>query len=417
MKLPAFSILLSVAPSFSATTVVATESVKNVRGSLDEDAMKFKHARVVPDVLSKEAIETIQRNGRLGNGENDGVNRRFGEEVEDEQIPVVAGSLVSFKGNTLSHGTNGAEVRLLSPVNTQDLVSVDNIVVPREQRLLGATTNQGNKDLSPISRKLPAGPNSNACNGICTAKEAAGCEDCADPVPQSKGCDRLCGAVEFFECECGASPTDPTPNPTSQPTKKPTLMPTLKPTLKPTLVPTQSPSASPTDAPVVPPRIVFATSEVYSAGAIGSIAGADSKCQFLAGIVGRSGTFKAWLSDSTGSPAQDFVKSDVPYFNTNGDKVADDWQDLITDNGFGWLDNAIAFDEKGDSTSGFVWTGTNEYGMPDGGISSTFCDNWSSDTSGNAIIGYSGSTSTDSQWTSYTIANCDLMFSLYCFEQ
>ena len=211
MKLPAFSILLSVAPSFSATTVVATESVKNVRGSLDEDATKFKHARVVPDVLSKEAIETIQRNGRLGNGENDGVNRRFGEalvqaedlrsifhaigddrtvslpmvrlrtalvtgdtvahtdgkyntqpekqvlimfmstvegayfEVEDEQIPVIAGSLVSFKGNT-SYRTivpDGAEVRLLGPISVQDLVSVDDIA-----SLLGATTtNQDNRAL------------------------------------------------------------------------------------------------------------------------------------------------------------------------------------------------------------------------------------------------------------------------------
>ena len=62
-----------------------------------------------------------------------------------------------------------------------------------------ATTNQGEKD-----RKLPEGPNSNACDGICNAKEAAGCDGCAGPVPQSKGCDRLCDAVEFFGCGCGA---------------------------------------------------------------------------------------------------------------------------------------------------------------------------------------------------------------------
>eukprot|EP01083_Nonionella_stella_P101503 287797_1 len=41
-------------------------------------------------------------------------------------------------------------------------------------------------------------------------------------------------------------------------------------------------------------RIVFVTSETYSGGTIGGIAGAHSKCQALANAAGLSGTFKAW---------------------------------------------------------------------------------------------------------------------------
>ena len=74
----------------------------------------------------------------------------------------------------------------------------------------------------------------------------------------------------------------------------------------------------------VPQRIVFVTSETYSGGAIGGIAGAHSKCQTLAIEAGLNGKFKPWLSSSTYWPAKNFVQSDVPYVNTKNGKVADD---------------------------------------------------------------------------------------------
>ena len=168
--------------------------------------------------------------------------------------------------------------------------------------------------------------------------------------------------------------------------------------------------------PVATKRIVFVTSEVYSAGAIGGLAGAYFKCQTLANRAGLNGKFKAWLSDRTGSPAQDFVKSDLPYVTTTGVKVANDWQDLITGDGSGYLDNAIAFDEKGDSTSGYVWTGTNVTGMPDSN-EGNFCDNWmTSATSGGKAIAGSFSF-TKKLWTSSGFAPCYFLLPLYCFEQ
>ena len=159
-------------------------------------------------------------------------------------------------------------------------------------------------------------------------------------------------------------------------------------------------------------RIVFVTSDSYTGGAIGGIASAHLKCQDLATGAGVSGTFKAWLSSSTYSPDQDFDKFDGPYVTTNGTIVADNWEDLITDGGSGvFLDNAIAFDENGLSTTEYVWTGTFANGMP---ISGNFCDNWTS-TSGIAKFGFSSST--DQSWTSYFGSACASAYRLYCFEQ
>eukprot|EP01083_Nonionella_stella_P078539 215007_1 len=125
-------------------------------------------------------------------------------------------------------------------------------------------------------------------------------------------------------------------------------------------------------------RIVFVTS-VYYTGSLGGIAGAHSKCQDLAGKAELNGTFFPWLSSSTYWPAKDFDKSGGPFVNTKSYKVADDWQDLITDDGSGYLDNSIAFDEKGGSTSGLVWTGTSATGMPES-AGGDFCDNWTSNS-------------------------------------
>ena len=166
------------------------------------------------------------------------------------------------------------------------------------------------------------------------------------------------------------------------------------------------------EAIVTPPlRIVFVTSVGYRGGQIGGIAGADLKCQDLAIDAGRSGTFKAWLSNSTGySPAQDFVQSGGPYVTTTGIQVAENWQDLTDSN----LDNPITFDENGGSTTAsFVWTGTDETGMPESD-GDNFCDDWTS-TSGSALVGLS--TATSGEWTSSGVIGCGNAYRLYCFEQ
>jgi cysteine-rich repeat protein len=74
-------------------------------------------------------------------------------------------------------------------------------------------------------------------------------------------------------------------------------------------------------------RRVFVTSAVFT-GDLGGRAGADAKCQAAAESASAPGTFRAWLSTNNGSPADDFVKSAVPYVRLDDVQVAADWQDL-----------------------------------------------------------------------------------------
>ena len=91
-------------------------------------------------------------------------------------------------------------------------------------------------------------------------------------------------------------------------------------------------------------RTVFITSATYN-GALGGVIGGDTRCQALADAAELSGTFLAWLSDSTTSPAADpdFVKSAVPYVRVDGVMVASNWADLVD----GSLLALIEVDEQG----------------------------------------------------------------------
>jgi hypothetical protein len=70
-------------------------------------------------------------------------------------------------------------------------------------------------------------------------------------------------------------------------------------------------------------------------GNMGGLAGADATCQSEADAAQLTGTFKAWLSDSTASPATRFTHNPGWYVNygdypgyQNGAKIADNWADL-----------------------------------------------------------------------------------------
>ena len=118
-------------------------------------------------------------------------------------------------------------------------------------------------------------------------------------------------------------------------------------------------------------RIVFVTSDHYD-GALDpdpnncgdGVAGGDCICQYHANEAGLTGTFFAWLSDSTSSPATDFVKSAVPYVRLDGVMVASSWDDLtdgtilapIEVNELGGRPNVDP--SLGGLTIKVVWTGT-----------------------------------------------------------
>ena len=161
---------------------------------------------------------------------------------------------------------------------------------------------------------------------------------------------------------------------------------------------------------------VFATSTLQT-GNMGGLAGADAKCQARAAAAGLSGTYKAWLSDGTGSPSTRFTRSTTPYELVNGVKIANNWTDLVD----GTLLAAINVTESGGvppagdvaCTTGHAWTNTNTDGTQANAIYS--CTNWTS-TAGGSTWGLFNQAS--GQWTSYCSGGlCSWNMTMYCFEQ
>ena len=159
------------------------------------------------------------------------------------------------------------------------------------------------------------------------------------------------------------------------------------------------------------PKTAFVTSLPFPGGQLGGLPGADARCQNFATNAGLPGTYLAWLSDSSGSPASRFAQSSVPYVRVDGVQIADDWADL-TD---GSLDAPISLDETARSLNVIVWTGTDRNGkLSEVPSLDASCSDWNS-TSSTGL--YGGSDDTNPAWTDKGVSNCSSALYLYCFEQ
>lgn len=159
---------------------------------------------------------------------------------------------------------------------------------------------------------------------------------------------------------------------------------------------------------------VFVTSTVYT-GALGGLAGANAKCAERASAAGLNGVFKAWISDSTSSPATSFTQSATPYVLVDGTEIATDWADLTDGTS---LNAAINIDEYGDPGSGsnLVWTNTTPNGTPVQSEGQS-CENWTAVVGGTIMAGARISATT--HWTSggLGLTSCTQLHHLYCFQQ
>jgi hypothetical protein len=160
-------------------------------------------------------------------------------------------------------------------------------------------------------------------------------------------------------------------------------------------------------------KTVFVSSSTQ-AGNLGGLAGGDAICQGLADAASLGGTYMAWLSDSTASPATRFTPWNGPYERVDGVRVADNWADLLD----GSLAATISINENGATAIGYVQTGTDPAGL---GVYTTpgpYCQDWTSDA-GAAVStimrGYSGEAGVN--WTNAGIAGCANVIRIYCFEQ
>ena len=150
-----------------------------------------------------------------------------------------------------------------------------------------------------------------------------------------------------------------------------------------------------------PPMSFFVTSEgPGDGGNLGGLAGADAHCQQLAAAAGRgNATWRAYLSQAPGMGAALVNARDRigngPWYNANGVYIAWDIDGLHEDRNN--IRKPTAVDENGEVIAGAgdspnrhdILTGSDSSGrlVPGNGALTT-CSNWTSNSSGNAIVGH-----------------------------
>lgn len=166
------------------------------------------------------------------------------------------------------------------------------------------------------------------------------------------------------------------------------------------------------------PRLVFVTSTVYKGDLAPQLADktgldlADAHCQQQAELGGKVGPFRAWLSDSTGSPASRFDTTfGGAYKLVTGDVVAANGWDDLTD---GTLAHAIDRDQNGTAFPGdAVRTNTQPNGTAF--LPGESCNDWTSASSRlKSFVGFTSAV--DDKWTANEPNLCSVVDRLYCFE-
>lgn len=169
-------------------------------------------------------------------------------------------------------------------------------------------------------------------------------------------------------------------------------------------------------------RLIFVTSLYLQGGKINGLMGADAYCrsqalkaknEVLGSPIVDPANFKALLSTSTQTIADRHFAGEGPYHLVNGLKVSDSFLGLFN----APLYNPINVDERSETNSAVVWTGTDVDGSPYPGID--FCLDWS-DNGGSANFG--DSDAVDSGWIHAASAvfnptDCGSEAPIYCVEQ
>ena len=153
---------------------------------------------------------------------------------------------------------------------------------------------------------------------------------------------------------------------------------------------------------------VFVTSLNYNGNRSG-LADADADCTTAATGAGQTGTWTAWLSDSTTDAVDRIFDGGTRYQLINGTVIADNMADLLD----GTLDAPILIDESGNDVVGSfeVWTGTVADGTNPGVV---WCSDWTTvDPAQKGLIGRADKV--DATWSSVFADDCDIFNRLYCF--
>lgn len=174
-------------------------------------------------------------------------------------------------------------------------------------------------------------------------------------------------------------------------------------------------------------RLVFVTSTQHASnfgvGAPdGGVLKGDSICQDLANDAGLGGSFRAWLSDPTSSPATRFTRDGGSWIR-NGDRalIARDWADL-TDGTIGATISTTERRVTPTFSTTHALTGTTTNGTSatfSGGQTNTHCSGWTSTSNTFSGTRAEGGNFTMSNWTNASNNPCGTLMNarLFCFEQ
>ncbi len=169
------------------------------------------------------------------------------------------------------------------------------------------------------------------------------------------------------------------------------------------------------DGECVPGKLVFVTSGGFM-GDLGGLDGADAKCDEFAVAAGHEGTFLAWLSSGSSTPAARFSKSEDPYVRADGELVATSWEDLVD----GSLNRPLNVDEHGEASVNPQTCGTTIWNntLYDGTLAEVDdCVGWSSEAGEGANT---DNNLLDERWSDpgyCEVASCDGPKAILCVEQ
>ena len=166
-------------------------------------------------------------------------------------------------------------------------------------------------------------------------------------------------------------------------------------------------------------KIIFTTLDEAHKGDLGGVTGADALCAKQAKKSGWSGTFKAFLSDST-HDVKDLVKgaaANTPVVNTKGTVLYSSWNAIFTLSGWGqknsvWSFNGTLVDE-GKGSPGWIdadgWHGSNTNGTAKTGYT---CNDWTASTAADGACGEID----EGVWISSVIRNCGSYLAVPCVQ-
>ena len=166
--------------------------------------------------------------------------------------------------------------------------------------------------------------------------------------------------------------------------------------------------------PIAADRRVFRTDQTFT-GNLGGLDGADQLCQSEADAAELGGTWRAWLADSTGSPASRFIHSAGKYVRLDGVRLANDWNDLID----GEINAPIDLTATEQVDGSGVWSSVHPLSGEALELSSNgHRSDWLIDTAINGHIGYANNINDDWSSGGNQLWPCNNSATgLYCFEQ